>query len=95
MLDRLISFALRQRLFVLGGVLSLVIAGAVAMNRIAFDAYPDLTGTTVEVITAAPGMAHPRTWVERDADNTAETQHRIEQGITRMSAPKDPVTTIE
>ncbi len=57
MLDKLISFALRQRVFVLGGVATLVIAGALAMNRIAFDAYPDLTGTTVEVITPAPGMA--------------------------------------
>ena len=57
MLKRLISFALHQRVFVLGGVLTLVLAGVLAMNRLPFDAYPDLTGTTVEVITEAPGLA--------------------------------------
>ncbi|HEY9429688.1 MAG TPA: CusA/CzcA family heavy metal efflux RND transporter [Gemmatimonadaceae bacterium] len=57
MLNKLISFALRQRAFVLGGVLTLVLVGVWAMNRLPFDAYPDLTGTTVEVITEAPGLA--------------------------------------
>jgi heavy metal efflux system protein len=53
----LLTFALRQRIFVLGGVLALVGFGLVALNRVPFDAYPDLTGTRVEVITAAPGLA--------------------------------------
>src|SRR5690242_8993415 len=57
MLKKLISFALQQRVFVLGGVLTLVLAGVLAMNRLPFDAYPDLTGTTVEVIAVAPGLA--------------------------------------
>jgi cobalt-zinc-cadmium resistance protein CzcA len=57
MLKKLISFALHQRAFVLGGVVTLVLAGVLAMNRLPFDAYPDLTGTTVEVITEAPGLA--------------------------------------
>ena len=53
----LITFALRQRLFVAGGVLTLVAAGLYALMRVPFDAYPDLTGTRVEVITPAPGLA--------------------------------------
>jgi cobalt-zinc-cadmium resistance protein CzcA len=53
----LIHFALRQRVFVLGGALTLVIFGIVALRQLPFDAYPDLTGTRVEVITVAPGMA--------------------------------------
>ena len=53
----LISFALRQRLFVAGGVLTLVAVGLFALMRVPFDAYPDLTGTRVEVITTAPGLA--------------------------------------
>ena len=53
----LITFALRQRLFVAGGVLTLVAAGLLALMRVPFDAYPDLTGTRVEVITPAPGLA--------------------------------------
>jgi cobalt-zinc-cadmium resistance protein CzcA len=53
----LITFALRQRVFIIGGVLTLVGAGLFALARVPFDAFPDLTGTRVEVITAAPGLA--------------------------------------
>ena len=53
----LITFALRQRVFVIGGVLTLVAAGMFALARVPFDAFPDLTGTRVEVLTAAPGLA--------------------------------------
>jgi hypothetical protein len=56
-MNRLIAFALKQRFFVIGGVLSLVGAGLFAVMRVPFDAFPDLTGTRVEVITVAPGMA--------------------------------------
>jgi heavy metal efflux system protein len=55
-LKRLVQFALRQRFFVIGGVLTIVLFGLYALTHIPFDAYPDLTGTRVEVITAAPGM---------------------------------------
>jgi cobalt-zinc-cadmium resistance protein CzcA len=53
---RLVDFALRQRFFVIGGVLSIIAFGFYALTHLPFDAYPDLTGTRVEVITAAPGM---------------------------------------
>ena len=53
----LITFALRQRVFIVGGVLTLVAAGLFAVMRVPFDAFPDLTGTRVEVITTAPGLA--------------------------------------
>jgi heavy metal efflux system protein len=55
-LKRLVDFALRQRFFVIGGVLTIVAFGFYALTHIPFDAYPDLTGTRVEVITTAPGM---------------------------------------
>lgn len=54
---QLITFALRQRVFVAGGVLTLIAAGLFALMRVPFDAFPDLTGTRVEVITTAPGLA--------------------------------------
>jgi cobalt-zinc-cadmium resistance protein CzcA len=57
MMKTLIAFAIRQRIFVLGGVLTLVALGLFSLDRLPFDAYPDLTGTRVEVITMAPGMA--------------------------------------
>jgi len=53
----LITFALRQRVFIIGGVLTLIAAGLFALARVPFDAFPDLTGTRVEVITPAPGLA--------------------------------------
>ena len=56
MIKRLVDFALHQRFFVIGGVLTIVAFGLYALTHIPFDAYPDLTGTRVEVITSAPGM---------------------------------------
>ncbi len=53
---KLVSFALQQRFFVIGGVLTLIAGGLFALTHLPFDAFPDLTGTRVEVITAAPGM---------------------------------------
>jgi cobalt-zinc-cadmium resistance protein CzcA len=55
-LKRLVDFALKQRFFIIGGVLTVVAFGFYALTHIPFDAYPDLTGTRVEVITTAPGM---------------------------------------
>jgi cobalt-zinc-cadmium resistance protein CzcA len=55
-LNKLIGFALKQRFFVIGGVLTLIAAGLFALTHLPFDAFPDLTGTRVEVITPAPGM---------------------------------------
>jgi cobalt-zinc-cadmium resistance protein CzcA len=55
-LKRLVDFALKQRFFIIGGVLTIVAFGFYALTHIPFDAYPDLTGTRVEVITTAPGM---------------------------------------
>ena len=54
---RLFEFSLRHRLFVIGGVLTIIAAGLYAVMRLPFDAFPDLTGTRVEVITTAPGLA--------------------------------------
>lgn len=56
-MNTLITFALRRPYYVLGGVALLIVFGVASLNRVPFDAYPDLTGTRVEVITVAPGMA--------------------------------------
>lgn len=53
----LIHFALKRRGLVVSFTLALMAAGFYALQHIAFDAFPDLTGTRVEVITVAPGMA--------------------------------------
>lgn len=54
---RLVQFALKRRGMVAVGTLLLVAVGLFALERLPFDAFPDLTGTRVEVITVAPGMA--------------------------------------
>lgn len=53
----LVHFALHRRGIVVALTLALMAAGLYALQRIPFDAFPDLTGTRVEVITMAPGMA--------------------------------------
>ncbi len=53
----LLHFALHRKGIVIMAVLALAAGGLFALQRIPFDAFPDLTGTRVEVITVAPGMA--------------------------------------
>jgi cobalt-zinc-cadmium resistance protein CzcA len=53
----LIHFALKRRGVIIGLTLGIMAAGLYALQHVPFDAFPDLTGTRVEVITVAPGMA--------------------------------------
>lgn len=53
----LIHFVLRRRGIVVAFTLAIMAAGLYALQHIPFDAFPDVTGTRVEVITTAPGMA--------------------------------------
>jgi heavy metal efflux system protein len=52
-----IEQALRRRLTIAVGVGVLIVAGVLALLRVPFDAYPDLTGIRVEVVTTVPGLA--------------------------------------
>ncbi|MBU6270867.1 MAG: CusA/CzcA family heavy metal efflux RND transporter [Betaproteobacteria bacterium] len=57
MLDRLITFALQQRVFVLVLTGVLVAAGWVAMNNLPIEAFPDVQDVQVQVVTQLPGLA--------------------------------------
>ena len=57
MLERIISFHLKQRLVVVAGLVLLVAAGLWAMLRIPVEAFPDLTNNQVNVIAECPAMA--------------------------------------
>lgn len=57
MLDRLITFALQQRLFILFAVGVLVIAGWRAVGNLPVEAFPDVQDVQVLVITQARGYA--------------------------------------
>ncbi|WP_448043186.1 efflux RND transporter permease subunit [Bradyrhizobium liaoningense] len=56
MLQRLVAFALSQRLFVLLSVLLLVGAGAVLLPGLPIDAFPDVSPVQVKIIMKAPGL---------------------------------------
>ncbi|MDX2041969.1 MAG: CusA/CzcA family heavy metal efflux RND transporter [Acidobacteriota bacterium] len=57
MIERLISFALKQRFITLALVGLLIAAGVYALATIPIDAFPDLTNNQVTIITEAAGMA--------------------------------------
>lgn len=56
MLQRLVAFALSQRLFVALGVLLLIGAGLVLLPSLPIDAFPDVSPVQVKVIMKAPGL---------------------------------------
>lgn len=55
-MDRLIAFALSQRLLVLMLTVLLAVAGFAAFRQLPIDAFPDVSPTQVKVIVKAPGM---------------------------------------
>ncbi|HEY7291723.1 MAG TPA: CusA/CzcA family heavy metal efflux RND transporter [Vicinamibacterales bacterium] len=57
MIHHVVQFALRQRFLVLMFTVVVVIAGALAFQRMPVDAYPDLSPPMVEIISQWPGHA--------------------------------------
>lgn len=57
MLDRLVTFALQQRAFVLAGVLALIAGGWYAVSNLPVEAFPDVQDVQVQIVTQAPGLA--------------------------------------
>ena len=56
MLNRLVEFALGQRLIILVLTALLIAAGSYAFYRLPIDAFPDVSAVQVKVIMKAPGM---------------------------------------
>ena len=56
MLDRVVEFALSQRLLVLLMVLLIAVAGMQAFRQLPIDAFPDISPTQVKLILKVPGM---------------------------------------
>src|SRR5688500_18779044 len=57
MLNRLIAWSLRNRVFVLAAAALMLAGGAWTAYRMPVDVFPDLTAPTVTVLTEAHGMA--------------------------------------
>src|SRR5581483_8064637 len=57
MIHRVVQFAVRNRFLVFMLTVLLVVAGAIAFQRMPVDAYPDLSPPMVEITTQWPGHA--------------------------------------
>jgi cobalt-zinc-cadmium resistance protein CzcA len=57
MIDKVLEFAVRQRVLVLMGALALLLVGLWSANKLPMDAIPDITGVQVQVNTTVPALA--------------------------------------
>ncbi|MDO8724084.1 MAG: efflux RND transporter permease subunit [Syntrophales bacterium] len=57
MIEKLITFALKNKFLIIIAVALLVAFGTYAYQKLPIDAFPDVTNTQVQVITKAPGMS--------------------------------------
>src|SRR5262245_29005346 len=56
LLNLIIDFSLRHRLVVIIGALAAGVAGALSLNRLDIDAFPDTTPVQVQINTVAPAL---------------------------------------
>ncbi|RYZ62220.1 MAG: efflux RND transporter permease subunit, partial [Proteobacteria bacterium] len=57
MIERIVAFALRQRIVILVATALLVLVGTESVRRIPIEAYPDVADTWVQIIVQWPGHA--------------------------------------
>ncbi len=80
MLEKLITFALQQRVFVLAGVLVLIVFGLRALDDLPIEAFPDVQDVQVQLDTLMPGQAPEE--IERSVTMPIE---REMSGVPRMT----------
>jgi heavy metal efflux system protein len=56
MISGLVSFCLRRRWLVVAIFLGIFAFGVFSASQLSIDAYPDISDTTVQVLTQYPGM---------------------------------------
>ncbi len=56
MIDKLIAFALSQRIFAVIIALAVAVGGIISYSKLTIDAFPDVSTTQVKIIIKAPGM---------------------------------------
>ena len=82
MLNRIVEFSLKNRLFVLLGSVLLIVVGIYTVGNMDIDVFPDLTAPTVVVMTDAEGMAAEE--IERLVTFPIETAVNGATGVRRV-----------
>ncbi|PTY04210.1 CusA/CzcA family heavy metal efflux RND transporter [Opitutaceae bacterium EW11] len=82
MIDRILEFSLRQRVFVLLGAIVLLSAGVWAALRLPVDAVPDITNVQVQINTEVKGLAPEE--IERLVTFPIETEMSGLPGMTEL-----------
>ena len=80
MLEKFVTFALQQRLFVVVAALIVAIAGGFAWMRLPIEAFPDVQDVQVQIVTPYPGQAPEE--VERAVSVPIE---REMSGVARLT----------
>ena len=80
MLERLITFSINQRAFVITAMIALIISGWYAITNLPIEAFPDVQDVQVQIVTQAGGLAPEE--VERKISLPIE---REMNGVLRMS----------
>lgn len=82
MLDRIVRFALTQRLFVLLSILALLAVGGYAVVNLPVEAFPDVQDVQVQIITQLPNSAPEE--VERAVSKPIEVEMSGVPHITQL-----------
>lgn len=82
MIDKILEFSLRQRMFVILGALALIGAGIWAVFRLPIDAVPDITNVQVQINTEVKGLAPEE--IEKLVTFPIELEMSGIQGMTEM-----------
>ncbi len=82
MLNKIIAFALNNRLFILASAAILAFAGIYIMQTMEVDVFPDLNAPTVVIMTEAQGMAPEE--VEKTVTFPIETAVNGATGVRRV-----------
>src|SRR6185503_11730175 len=82
MVSRIFEFSLRQRVFVLLGMVALTVAGILSGVRLPIDAVPDVTNVQVQINTTIGALAADE--IERQITFPIETAMQGLQGLVEL-----------
>ena len=93
MLGLILSFSVRHKWLVLSAAFLTACGGAAALRTLPIDAFPDVTGTQVEIVSTAPGKSPLE--VEKLVTSQVENSLRGLPGLTQLrSASKYGISVV-